>query len=167
MLEIRPATPADVPTILGFIRELAAYEREPDAVAATEADLLRDGFGEAPYFRVLIATHDGEAAGFAFYFFQYSTWTGAPVLYLEDLFVTPSRRGRGLGKALMTHLAQVAIAAGCKRFQWAVLDWNEPAIGFYRSLGASLLPDWRTVRVDGDALQELAALAAPPAVATP
>src|SRR5947209_5266066 len=136
MLEIRPATPADVPTILGFIRELAAYEREPDAVVATEADLLRDGFGERPHFRVVIASREGEAAGFAFYFFQYSTWTGSPILYLEDLFVSPRHRGHGLGKALMKHLARVAVDAGCKRFHWAVLHWNQPAIGFYESLGA-------------------------------
>jgi GNAT superfamily N-acetyltransferase len=155
-MPIRPATRADVPTILRFIRELATYEREPDAVTATEADLLRDGFGDAPYFRVLIAEHDGEAAGFAFYFFQYSTWTGAPTLYLEDLYVTPTHRGHGLGKALMRHLARLAIDVGCKRFQWAVLDWNAPAIGFYESLGASLLSDWRTVRVDGEALAALA-----------
>jgi len=161
MLDIRPATPADVPTILGFIRELAAYEREPDAVVATEADLLRDGFGDAPHFRVLIASRDGEAAGFAFYFFQYSTWTGSPILYLEDLFVSPRHRGHGLGKALMKHLAGVAVDAGCKRFHWAVLEWNQPAIGFYESLGAKVLPDWRTVRVDGEALAALASLAEP------
>lgn len=156
MLDIRPATPADVPTILRFIRELAAFEREPDAVKATEEDLLRDGFGEAPYFKVLVASHDGEAAGFAFYFFQYSTWTGSPSLYLEDLYVTPKHRKHGLGKALMRRLAGIAMAAGCKRFQWAVLDWNTPAIGFYESIGARVLPDWRTVRVDGDALAALA-----------
>ena len=164
MLEIRPATPADVHAILRFIRELAEYEREPDAVTATTDDLLRHGFGDAPLFRVLMASHDGAEAGFAFYFFQYSTWTGAPVLYLEDLYVTPAHRKLGIGKALMHRLASIAVDAGCKRFQWAVLDWNTPAIGFYESIGARVLPDWRTVRVDGDALSTLAA---PAPVATP
>jgi GNAT superfamily N-acetyltransferase len=156
MLQLRPAVRDDVPTILRFIRELAEYEREPDAVVATEADLLRDGFGERPFFRVLIAEHDGEAAGFAFYFFQYSTWTGTPVLYLEDLYVTPRHRKHGIGKALMRRLAREAVDAGCKRFQWAVLDWNTPAIGFYEALGAKVIADWRTVRIDGDALDALA-----------
>ncbi len=157
MLEIRPAAPADVPTILRFIRELADYEREPDAVKATEEDLLRDGFGDTPLFRVLVARHDGAPAGFALYFLQYSTWRGAPVLYLEDLYVTPVHRTHGIGTALMQRLARAAVDAGCKRFQWAVLDWNAPAIGFYERLGARVLPDWRTVRVDGDALADLAA----------
>jgi len=156
MLSLRRATREDVPTILWFIRELATYEREPDSVVATETDLLRDGFGETPYFHVLLAEWSGEPAGFAFYFFQYSTWTGTPVLYLEDLFVTPSHRKRGIGLALMRRLAEEAVRANCKRFQWAVLDWNEPAIRFYESLGARLLPDWRTARVDGDALEALA-----------
>jgi GNAT superfamily N-acetyltransferase len=154
---IRPATPADVPTVLRFVRELAAYEREPAAVIATEADLLRDGFGAQPYFRTLIAELAGEAAGFALFFFQYSTWTGHPVLYLEDLYVTPPMRGRGLGRALMVRLAQEAVRAQCMRFQWSVLDWNEPALRFYEALGAHLEPAWRTVRVDGEALARLAA----------
>ena len=157
MLSLRRATREDVPTILRFIRELAEYEREPDKVVATEADLLRDGFGERPFFQVILAEWDGAAAGFAFYFFQYSTWTGTPVLYLEDLFVTPAHRKRGIGVALMRALAGAAMDAGCKRFQWAVLDWNAPAIAFYEALGAKLLPDWRTVRVDGAAIAALAA----------
>jgi GNAT superfamily N-acetyltransferase len=156
MLSLRRATKSDVPTILHFIRELATYERAPDAVVATEEDLLRDGFGATPYFHVLLAEWEGAAVGFAFYFFQYSTWTGSPVLYLEDLYVMPSHRQRGIGLSLMRRLAQEAVRANCKRFQWAVLDWNAPAIRFYESLGARMLPDWRTVRLDGDALASLA-----------
>jgi GNAT superfamily N-acetyltransferase len=162
MLSMRRATREDTPTILRFIRDLAAYEREPESVVATEEDLLRDGFGERPLFHVLIAEWDGEPAGFAFYFFQYSTWTGRPVLYLEDLFVSPSHRKRGIGVALMRRLAEEAVRANCKRFQWAVLDWNEPAIRFYESLGARVLPDWRTARLDGDALEALAKRSARP-----
>ena len=156
MVLLRPAARDDVPTILRFIRELAEFEREPAAVVATEADLLRDGFGERPLFRALMAEHDGEPAGFAFYFFQYSTWMGAPTLYLEDLYVTPQHRKHGIGKALMRRLAREAMDAGCKRFQWAVLDWNAPAIAFYEALGAKVVEQWRTVRVDGDALAALA-----------
>jgi GNAT superfamily N-acetyltransferase len=156
MLSLRKATRNDVPTILRFIRELAEYEREPHSVVATEEDLLRDGFGENPYFHVLVAEYNGEPAGFAFYFFQYSTWTGSPVLYLEDLYVTPSRRKQGIGVALMRRLAEEAVRAKCKRFHWSVLEWNEPAIRFYESLGGRVLPDWRTVRVDGEALEALA-----------
>ena len=157
MLHLRRATREDAPTILRFIRELAEYEREPEAVVATEADLVRDGFGDRPLFHVILAEWAGEPAGFAFYFFQYSTWTGSPVLYLEDLYVTPAQRKRGIGVALMRALARAAVDAGCKRFQWAVLDCNAPAIAFYEALGARLLPDWRTVRVDGAAIAALAA----------
>jgi len=162
MLSLRWATREDVPTILRFIRELATYEREPDSVVATEEDLLRDGFGERPFFHTILAEWNGEPAGFAFYFFQYSTWTGSPVLYLEDLFVMPGHRKRGIGKELMRALAEEAVRANCKRFQWAVLDWNEHAIRFYESLGARVLGDWRTVRVDGDALVALAKRSARP-----
>lgn len=152
MLMIRPAEAADVPLILRLIRELAAYEREPDAVVATEADLLRDGFGPTPRFQVLIAEHDGAPAGFAFYFFVYSTWRGRPVLHLEDLFVPTEHRKKGIGLALMRRLARIAVDASCARFVWQVLDWNEPAIGFYRSLGAEILPEWQNVRMEGEAL---------------
>src|SRR3954471_16406529 len=147
MLELRPAVAADVPLILAFVRALAAYEREPDAVVATEADLLRDGFGDSPRFRVLLAHWGDEPAGFAFYFFAYSTWRGRPVLHLEDLFVPPSQRKKGIGVALMRRLARIAVDASCARFAWQVLDWNEPAIGFYRSLGAEILPEWQNVRM--------------------
>jgi GNAT superfamily N-acetyltransferase len=156
MLTIRPATPADVPLILEFIRGLAEYEREPQAAVATSADLLRDGFGPEPKFRVDVAEWSGEPAGFAFYFWNYSTWQGKPGLYLEDLFVWPRFRGKGIGKALLVHLARVALKNNCGRFVWQVLDWNTPAIEFYKSLGASVMKEWLTMRVTGEALVRLA-----------
>ena len=153
---IRPATPADVPLILTFVRALATYEREPDAVIATEGDLLRDGFGPNPFYFCLIAEQDGQPAGFAFYFFNYSTWVGRPGIYLEDLFVEPEFRGLGIGKALLQAVAAIAVEKGCRRLQWAVLDWNTPAIDFYRAMGAEFLDTWRNVRVTGEALRKLA-----------
>jgi GNAT superfamily N-acetyltransferase len=156
MIELRDAVQTDVPVILSLIRELAAYEREPDAVVATEADLLRDGFGDVPRFRVLLAEMGSEAIGFAFYFFSYSTWRGRPALYLEDLFVRPAFRGRGAGLALMRKLARIAVEQHCARFVWEVLDWNEPAIRFYESLGAEVLRSWLNVRLEGEALERLA-----------
>jgi GNAT superfamily N-acetyltransferase len=153
---IRSATRADIPLILKFIRALATYEREPDAVTATEADLLRDGFGPNPFYLCLIAEHDGQAAGFALYFFNYSTWVGRPGLYLEDLFVHPELRGLGIGKALLEKVAAIAIEKNCPRLQWEVLDWNTPAIDFYRAMGAEFLDEWRNVRVSGEALRRLA-----------
>jgi GNAT superfamily N-acetyltransferase len=153
---IREAAPADVPQILAFIRGLAAYEREPDAVQATEADLMRDGFGPNPFYYCLIAEQDGRAAGFAFYFFNYSTWVGRPGLYLEDLFVEPEFRGLGIGKALLERVAAIAVEKNCPRLQWEVLDWNTPAIDFYRAMGAEFLDEWRNVRLSGDALLRLA-----------
>ena len=155
-ISIRPALPSDAATILALIRELATYEREPDAVVATEADLLRDGFGPSPAFEVLLAERDGTTIGFAFYFFTYSTWRGRRCLYLEDLFVQPAHRGSGAGVALMRELARVAIDRGCARFVWQVLDWNEPAIAFYEKLGASVQREWLTVRMEGEALARLA-----------
>jgi GNAT superfamily N-acetyltransferase len=156
MLQIRKAEASDVPTILSLIRELAAYEKEPEAVVATEPSLLRDGFGDAPRFHVLLASWEGEPAGFAFYFFAYSTWRGSPVLYLEDVFVRPEHRRRGMGIALMRSLARIAVESACERFVWQVLDWNEPAINFYKSIGARALPEWVTMRLDGEALQAFA-----------
>ena len=156
MLTIRPATPADVPLILQFIRELAEYERDPQAAVATAADLLRDGFGPEPKFRVDIAEWSGEPAGFAFYFWNYSTWQGRPGLYLEELFVRPRFRGKGIGKALLVHLARVAVKNNCGRLVWQVLDWNTPSIEFYNSLGAETMKEWLTMRVTGDALVRLA-----------
>jgi GNAT superfamily N-acetyltransferase len=153
---IREATEADVPQILAFIRALAAYERAPDAVMATEAGLLRDGFRPNPFYSCLIADYDGRPAGFALYFFNYSTWLGRPGIYLEDLFVQPEFRGFGIGKALLKRVAAIAVEKGCSRLQWEVLDWNTPAIDFYRAMGAEFLDEWRNVRVSGDALQRLA-----------
>jgi GNAT superfamily N-acetyltransferase len=153
---IRKATPADVPVILDFIRALAIYEREPDAVSATEEGLLRDGFGHNPFYFCMIAEHEGAPAGFALYFFNYSTWMGRPGLYLEDLFVHPEFRGLGIGKALLQRVAAIAVENNCPRLQWEVLDWNTPAIDFYRAMGAEFLDEWRNVRVSGDALARLA-----------
>jgi GNAT superfamily N-acetyltransferase len=153
---IRPATAADVPLILNFVRALAVYEREPDAVTATEDDLLRHGFGENPYFQCLIAEHDGNPVGFALYFFDYSTWLGRPGLYLEDVFVNPPYRGLGIGKLLLQRLAAIALEKDCARMKWEVLDWNTPAIEFYRAMGAELQQEWLNVRLSGDALRRLA-----------
>jgi GNAT superfamily N-acetyltransferase len=204
MLNIRPATPADVPTMLRFIHELAIYEREPDAVIATEADLLRDGFALAPdgvtrldspiRFRALIAELAEEElstasslpdsalsegaggfsplnsqaekggfspgtrpAGFALYFTSYSTWLGHHGIRLEDLYVTPSLRQQGIGKALLARLAQIAINEGCPRLEWDVLNWNEPAIAVYQRLGAKMQTEWRIMRLAGEPLHALAA----------
>jgi len=156
MLSIRPAVPSDVPVILQLIRGLAEYEREPQAAVATADDLLRDGWGPEPKFRVLIAQWEGAPAGFALFFYNYSTWRGRPGIYLEDLYVKPEFRGRGIGKALLIHLAQLAVREGCGRFEWQVLDWNTPAIEFYKSQGAKMMSEWRTMRVDGEALAKLA-----------
>lgn len=156
MLSIRSAEKSDVPLILQFIRELAEYEREPHAATATEDDLLRDGWGAEPKFRCLIAEWDGAPAGFALYFYNYSTWLGRPGLYLEDLFVRPEYRGRGIGKAVLVRLAQIAVSENCGRFQWQVLDWNKPAIDFYRSLGGKFLIEWLTVRLEGEQIKRLA-----------
>ena len=155
---IRPAIPADVPQILAFIRGLATFEREPDAVLATEEQLLADGFGPNPYYFCLIAEQDGRPAGFAFYFFNYSTWLGRPGLYLEDLYVEPEFRALGIGKALLKRVAAIAVEKGCPRMQWEVLDWNTPAIDFYKAMGADLMNEWLNVRIDGDALKKLAAI---------
>jgi GNAT superfamily N-acetyltransferase len=157
MLQIRPAKVSDISLIVELIHELATYEREPNAVVATEADLLRDGFGEEPFFQCLIAEFESVPAGFAFYFFNYSTWRGRPGIHLEDLFVRPPFRGKGIGKALLMKVAEVAVANQCARFQWDVLDWNQPAIDFYHSLGAKFLSEWRIMRVSGEALTALAA----------
>ncbi|HWX53135.1 MAG TPA: GNAT family N-acetyltransferase [Verrucomicrobiae bacterium] len=156
MLSIRNATVSDVPLILSFIRKLAEYEREPDAVAATEEDLRRDGFGPQPKYRCLIAEWDNVPAGFAFYFFIYSTWQGRPGFYLEDLFVLPEMRGKGIGLALLQRLAQIGVQENCYGMRWQVLDWNEPAIRFYDSLGAANMKGWDTMRLMGPAFLRLA-----------
>jgi GNAT superfamily N-acetyltransferase len=157
MLNIRAAIPADVSVILRFIHELATYERKPDAVVATEADLLRDGFGPTPRFWSLIAELDGTPAGFALYFTSYSTWRGHHGIRLEDLYVTPALRGKGIGKALLVRLAQIAVEQGCPRLEWDVLDWNASAIAVYERIGADILTEWRIMRLSGDALSALAA----------
>jgi GNAT superfamily N-acetyltransferase len=155
---VRPAEPADVPVVLELVHELAAYEREPDAVEATEPMLAAALFGSEPVASCSVALgEDGEVVGFALWYVTFSTWKGRPGLWLEDLFVRPSARGSGLGTALLQDLARVCVARGYPRFEWWVLDWNEPAIGFYRSLGAEPQQEWTTFRVDGDALQALAA----------
>jgi GNAT superfamily N-acetyltransferase len=155
---IRNATPDDVPLVLRFIRDLARYERLEDRVTATESHIAAALFGARPYAEALIAEDaDGAPAGFALFFHNFSTFTGTPGLYLEDLFVEPDKRGRGYGKALLARLAAIAKQRGCARFEWAVLDWNAPSIAFYQSLGAKPLDDWTVYRVDGDALEALAA----------
>ena len=160
-ISIRPATRADVGQILTFIRALAVYEREPNAVTATEGDLLSHGFGDNPFYSCLIAEKDGTPAGFALYFFDYSTWLGKPGLYLEDLFVPVEFRGLGIGKALLQRVAAIAVEKGCPRLKWEVLDWNSPAIEFYSAMGAEFMDEWRNVRVSGDALQRLAGIKTP------
>jgi GNAT superfamily N-acetyltransferase len=158
MLCIRPAEAKDIPLIVQLIRELAEYEREPEQAVATEEDIRRDGFSANPKFRVVIAEWGGEAAGFALFLYNYSTWLGRAGLYLEDLFVRPEFRGKGIGKALLTHLAKIAVEEGCGRFEWQVLDWNTPALEFYQALGARVMDDWSTIRVTGEPLRKLAAL---------
>ncbi len=153
---IRKASAADAAQILEFIRALAAFERAPDAVTATEEGLIRDGFGPNPFYRCLIADCDGHPAGFAFYFFNYSTWVGRPGIYVEDLFVLPQFRRRGIGRELLKQVAAIAMEKGCQRLQWEVLDWNTPAIDFYRAIGAEFLDEWRNVRLSGEALERLA-----------
>ena len=153
---IRAATPADVPVILRFIRDLAAFEREPDAVSATVPMLTEALFGDRPAAEAVIAEVDGAPAGFALFFHNFSTWIGRRGLYLEDLYVTPAARGRGVGRALLAHLAGVALDRGCARFEWSVLDWNAPAIALYRAIGAEPMDGWTTQRLTGDALVRLA-----------
>ena len=156
MIRVRPATAADVATILRFVRDLATFEREPDAVEATEATLTDALFGAHPAAEALIADVDGKPAGFALFFHNFSTWTGKRGIYLEDLYVAPEARGRGVGKALLRHIAALALERGCARFEWAVLDWNADAIAFYRSIGAAAMDEWTVQRVTGDALHKLA-----------
>lgn len=155
-IRLRPAHPADVATILGFIRELGEYEKLAHEVVASEALLTEHLFGTIPRAEVVIAELDGEAVGFALFFHSFSTFLALPGLYLEDLFVQPRARGRGIGKLLMRHLAGLAVERGCGRFEWSVLDWNAPAIALYRSLGAIGMDEWTVQRVDGEALARLA-----------
>ncbi|MGL3819784.1 N-acetyltransferase family protein [Sphingopyxis sp. R3-92] len=158
-LSIRPATPADLPLIAQFIRDLADYEKLAHEVRFDEATLGAKLFGARPYAEVVIGELAGVPQGFALFFHNFSTFEGRPGIYLEDLFVRPEARGSGLGKALLVHLAALCTERDCARLEWSVLDWNAPAIGFYQSLGARMMDEWTVMRVDGDALTSLAASA--------
>ena len=153
---IRRATAADVGTILNLIRELATYERAPDQVTATAEQLVDVLFGKKPAAEVLLAFEREEPVGFAVYFYNFSTWLGRPGLYLEDLFVRPEQRGKGFGRALLVELAKIARDRGCGRMEWAVLDWNEPAIEFYRKLGSKPMDEWTVFRLTRDGIERLA-----------
>ncbi len=155
-LTITIATVHDVPHILAFIKALAEYERLADSVVATEEGLRATLFGSRPYAECVIARWNGEPAGFALFFHNYSTFLARPGVYLEDLFVKPELRGKGIGRSLLQYLAKVALDRNCGRLEWSVLDWNESAIGFYKSLGAEPLEDWTIFRLKGDALARLA-----------
>lgn len=158
---IRPARPADVPEILELIRDLAEYERSLDQVAATEEDLRAALFAPSPALFAHVAVAGGEVVGFALWFLSFSTWTGKHGIYLEDLYVRPTVRGRGAGKALLAELAAICVRRGYARLQWWVLDWNAPAIGFYRSIGAEAMSEWTVHRLSEKALADLAAVVAP------
>ena len=157
-VRVRSAVAGDVPTILRFIRELAEYERAPQEAVATDEALHEALFGARPACEAFIGEVGGVAEGFALFFHNFSTWKGKRGVYLEDLYVTPAARGKGLGKALLVAVARVAVERGCPRLEWNVLDWNEPALRFYRSLGAEPLSEWTVHRVSGQALAKLASL---------
>jgi len=156
---LRIATPDDAATLLMLVRDLAEYERAPGDVVATEGDYVRALSSSPPEMEALIAEGDGAALGFALFFPTWSTWRGRPGIHLEDLFVIPEARGRGIGRALLSKVASIAVARGCARLEWQVLDWNGPAIGFYRALGARSLDEWTAMRLDGDALTAVATTA--------
>src|SRR5687768_4635021 len=158
---IRFAQPEDVPTIISLIRGLADYERLADEMVGTEELLREHLFGARPYVETLLAEADGRAVGFALFFHNYSTFLTRPGIYLEDLFVLPDERGRGYGKALLTALGRLAVERQCGRLEWSVLDWNEPSIQFYRSLGAESMDEWTINRVTGEALEQLASIGPP------
>jgi GNAT superfamily N-acetyltransferase len=157
MLHIRVAAPADAPLLVEMIRELAEFERELGQVEATAEDLLREGFGASPHFEALIGEWDGMPVAYAVYFFTFSTWTGRRSLFVEDLFVRPQFRRKGIGKALLRHMAAIARERKCYGMRWEVLNWNTPAIDFYRSLGATLQTEWVPVLLDGKAFERFAA----------
>ena len=158
-MPLRAAREADLDTIVELIRALAEYEREPDAVRLDPEELRRHLFGARPFAEVLLAEDaSGANVGFALFFHNFSTWEGKPGIHLEDPFVRPECRGLGYGRALLSAVAELAVARGCARLEWAVLDWNEPALGFYRRLGAQPLEEWTTHRVEGDALHALATI---------
>ena len=154
--EIRTARVEDVPIILQLIRDLATYERAPNDVTATEEQLVEVLFGPRPSAEVMLAFEEDTAVGFAVFFHNFSTWLGRPGLYLEDLFVKPEVRGKGYGRALLVHLAKIARERGCGRMEWAVLDWNDPAIQFYHKLGAAPMDEWTVFRLTGDGIAKLA-----------
>ena len=154
--QIRPARVDDVPIVLQLIRDLATYERAPDEVVANEEQLIGVLFGERPVAEVLLAFEEESPVGFAVYFYNFSTWLGRPGLYLEDLFVRPENRGKGYGRALLVELAKIARDRGCGRMEWAVLNWNEPAINFYRALGAKPMDEWTVFRLTRDEIGKLA-----------
>ncbi len=158
MLTLRPARPEDVPTIVDLIRDLATYEKLLHEVEADPAALHAHLFGPRPFVEVILAEWDQDVAGFALFFHNYSTFLTKPGIYLEDLYVKPDLRGHGIGKALLTELARLAVARGCGRLEWSVLDWNTPAIGFYQSLGARPMDEWTVYRLSGDNLERLASL---------
>lgn len=153
---IRPATAEDAGIILEFIRELAVYEKEPDAVVATEQDIVNNLFNPETTTSALICLANGQPVGFAVYFLNFSTWLGRDGLFLEDLYVSPQQRGKGFGLVLLKHLARIAVERGCGRFEWNVLDWNEPAIRFYEAIGARAQNEWVGYRLEGQALVDLA-----------
>ncbi len=154
---LRPATEGDLDVIIELIHALADYEREPDAVRLDRETLRGHLFGPRPYAEVILAeTPEGASAGFALFFHNFSTWEGRPGIYLEDLFVRPELRGHGYGKALLAELARLAVERGCARLEWAVLDWNEPSLQFYKALGAVPMDEWTTYRVTGPARRALA-----------
>ena len=155
-IEIRPADAKDAALLLRFITDLAIYEKAEDAVLASEADIRHSLFGKGSTTSAVICEIDGKPVGYAVYFFNYSTWLGKNGLYLEDLYVSPECRGLGAGKALLKHLAQIALSKNCGRFEWSVLDWNEPAIRFYQSIGAEPQDEWVAYRLTGQALKDLA-----------
>lgn len=159
-LTLRPATPADVSVLFDLIKALAEYEKLSDAVVGNEEALREHLFGDRPYIEAILADWDGETAGFALFFHNYSTFLTQPGIYLEDLFVLPEYRRRGIGKAILSYLAQLSVSRGGGRLEWSVLDWNENAIALYEKMGATILPDWRICRVTGDSLTQLAAKAA-------
>ena len=152
---LRDARPADVPTIVSLIRDLAVYEKQPEDCHADAQHLEEHLFGAKRFAEVVLAERAGETAGFALFFHNYSTWLTRPGLYLEDLFVKPAFRGLGIGEALFTHLARIAVARGCGRMEWSVLTWNEPAIGFYKRLGAVPMDGWQVYRLAESALSRL------------
>ena len=156
MLILRPMTPQDAPLVVSYIKELAEYERDPDAAVVTVDDILHFAFSDHPLIHVVMAEWEGKPAGFALWFYNFSTWEGKAGIYLEDLFIRPEYRRNGIGKALLIHLARVAVQNNCTRFVWQVLDWNEPSINFYRQMGAKTMDAWLTCRVEKESLVELA-----------